>query len=741
MLALATMAGNLPAVEWQVATNGNDANPGTAAAPFRTIQHAAGLAQPGDVITVHAGVYRERVSPPRGGTSDTQRIVYRAAPGEAVEISGAEVVTNWVKLPHGVWKVTLPNSFFGNFNPFNDVIHGDWYRDKGYPIHTGAVYLNGRWLVEARHLDEVLSGVTPLWATLLDNPVLLNVEWLRPAVANAPRIPGPAFAGKRGTQNAPCAEGGECVGWITSGDWLRYEKIDFGARAELLEIRAASATDGGVIEIHRDGPDGELLGSCAVPNTGGWQAWKTFTARIRPTGGAQTICLTFEGFDPAASAPGLWLAQVDAANTTIWAQFPAVDPNRARVEINARRTVFYPEKTGVNYITVRGFKLCRAAPPWAPPTAEQMGLIGPHWSKGWIIESNVICYSSCSGISLGKFGDAWDNRCESAEGYVATINRALSNGWNKAAVGSHWVRGNEISHCEQSGIVGSMGAAFSVIEGNAIHDIHVRQQFTGAEMAGIKFHGGIDVQVRRNHIYHCCGGLWLDWMGQGARVSQNLFHDNISYDLFFEVDHGPILVDNNIFLSPTVLESRSRGVAFAHNLFGGTVNINAYDGRQTPFLLPHATAVAGYRDNPRGDDRWYNNIFAASADLSQYDSAPAPVAMAGNVFLSGARPSKFEKEPVAKAGFDPALKLIRNDAQVWLEMRLDPAWTAAAPHQTVTTALLGRAAVPNAAFEQPDGSPVCLNLDYFNEHRNEANPTPGPFENPSHEVRRLEVWP
>jgi hypothetical protein len=28
-------------------------------------------------------------------------------------------------------------------------------------------------------------------------------------------------------------------------------------------------------------------------------------------------------------------------------------------------------------------------------------LVGPHWSKGWIIENNVISHSVCSGISLG----------------------------------------------------------------------------------------------------------------------------------------------------------------------------------------------------------------------------------------------------------------------------------------------------------------------------------------------------
>ena len=44
----------------------------------------------------------------------------------------------------------------------------------------------------------------------------------------------------------------------------------------------------------------------------------------------------------------LWFAQVDASNTTIWAQFKGVNPNEQLVEINVRQTVFYPDKPGRN---------------------------------------------------------------------------------------------------------------------------------------------------------------------------------------------------------------------------------------------------------------------------------------------------------------------------------------------------------------------------------------------------------
>ena len=55
-------------------------------------------------------------------------------------------------------------------------------------------------------------------------------------------------------------------------------------------------------------------------------------------------------------------------------------------------------------------------------------------------------------------------------------------------------------------------------------------------MAGIKFHGAIDVEISRNHIYRTTLGIWLDWMAQGAHVTGNLLNGNHQCDLFIEVD-------------------------------------------------------------------------------------------------------------------------------------------------------------------------------------------------------------
>ena len=57
------------------AANASDKNPGTKAQPLKTIQAGANRAQPGDTVLVKAGIYREEVIPPRGGTSPEKPIV------------------------------------------------------------------------------------------------------------------------------------------------------------------------------------------------------------------------------------------------------------------------------------------------------------------------------------------------------------------------------------------------------------------------------------------------------------------------------------------------------------------------------------------------------------------------------------------------------------------------------------------------------------------------------------------
>ena len=343
-----------------------------------------------------------------------------------------------------------------------------------------------------------------------------------------------------------------------------------------------------------------------------------------------------------------WYAEQDFEKdqTVIYANFQGSDPNREETEISVRRNCFMPETNGINYITVSGLVFREAATQWAPPTAYQDGMIGPHWAKGWIIEDCEIYESKCSGISLGKYLQP-DNdnkwlRFKYKDGTQTErdcICQASYEGWDKEHIGSHIVRRCNIHDCGQTGIVGHLGGVFSLIEENHIHHINNKQTLIGAETGGIKMHAAIDVTIRKNHIHHCNRGLWLDWQAQGTRVTRNLFHDNcmgmdrsalsmdnpmmlfmgMGEDIFVEVSHGPTLIDNNVLLSERSLKLATQGVAVVHNLLAGSIAAvgtgtnNGTKGipspRYTPYHVPHGTKIAGFMTILHGDCRFYNNLF------------------------------------------------------------------------------------------------------------------------------------
>ncbi|MBT3193789.1 MAG: right-handed parallel beta-helix repeat-containing protein [Verrucomicrobia bacterium] len=585
-------------MEYHIALTGKDTNPGTAEEPLRSIQAGAERAQPGDIVTVHKGVYRERVDPPRGGASEEQRIIFQAAPGETVAIKGSEVITGWTHVHEQVWRITVPNAFFGAFNPFANQLSGDWFFPQGNTHHSGAVYLNDEAISEAFSLDEIFGSKRKQWLT----------------------------------------------------------------------------------------------------------------------------------------KPGPWEVE-------LWVNFGDANPNEELVEINTRQTVFYPSKPGINYITLRGFKLSQAATPWSPPTTEQIGLVGVNWSKGWVIEDNVITHSRCTGLTLGKYFDRDDAKISYGfNAHYQTVKRVLARGdWTKDNIGSHIVRNNHIAYCGQAGIVGSHGGAFCEITGNVIHDIHVGHRFGGFEQAGIKLHAPVDTTISNNLIFNCNMGIWLDWMTQGARISKNAMYDNHDWDLFVEISHGPCLVDNNILMSKVSLLDSAQGGAYVHNLFGGTVRQRPEAMRSTQYFKPHSAECVGEGKVLDGDDRFYNNLILEDGGLQSYDVNQEELWMAGNVFLGKAQPCRLENEPLCDATADNRFTIASTDSGITLELKLDSTWGKEGQRKLVTTERLGRTTLVGQGFENPDGSALEIDTDYFGASRNREDPFPGPFEIPE-TIESVQIW-
>ncbi len=637
--------------------------------PFKHINSAAQVAKPGDEVLVAPGVYREYVDPKYAGTEDA-RITYRSVEPLGAVITGGEPVKSWKLYQGNVWVCRINNGVFGSYNPYTTFVGGDWYFA---PVvrHTGAVYLNDRQLYETETLEECIKG----------------------------------------------------------------------------EVYAPS--------------------------------WEQEYSVYK------------------------WYTEQDGDDTVIYANFQGKDPNAENVEINVRRNCFMPSKTGVSYITFSGFNVNKAATTWAPPAAYQDGMVGPHWSKGWIIEDCEISNSKCAGISLGKYYDP-ENDHYFTHKHVKSptqmerdaVCRGQYHGWLKENVGSHIVRRCHIHHCEQAGIVGRMGCVFSIIEDNHIHNINNMQQLGGAEIAGIKLHAAIDVIFRRNHIHHSTMGIWCDWQAQGTRITQNLLHDNtqpdgvpmapgamMSQDIFIEVGHGPTLIDNNIMLSKASVRMATEGVALVHNLMlgaltavgGGTdMTVEGINQpRYTPYHIPHRTEVAGFMSILHGDDRFYNNIFIQNwqpeegeakedmgfmmrdnqvvgtdvfddyptydewianfemdkpADmmaLTKYHFAHLPVWAAGNAYFNGAKAWKKEQHNLVDTDHQIKVELEEKDGKYTLKTNLYD-YLDGMQGGVITSDVLGKAFEPEERYENPDGTAITFDSDYFGNHRGVA-PIPGPF--------------
>jgi len=624
--------GSLQAKEIHVSVSGDDMNTGTLQKPFRTINKAADVAQPGDVVTVHSGTYREWVKPARGGASALQPVIFRAATGENVFIKGSERINHWALDENGLWKIEIPESFFGQYNPFVLTIKGAWLTYGIDMYHRGGVFINDNPLLEKLSLDSVFH----------------------------------------------------------------------------------------------------------ISHT--------------------------------------WYTETQEGITSIWANFRGSDPNIELTEISLRECVFFPEITDVNFVTVDGFHIMHSSENWAPPGSHQKGAIGTNWGYGWVIENCTIADAKCVGICIGNVPGFVDKNIDvdkfehylipnvssfkdhpgykkDKKAFIAEMEmrsqRALQSLRNAPyadmhEIGRHIIRNNVILRCGQSGIAGEGGNKFSLIEGNFIEQTNYTRQFGGWETAAIKFHAPVDVVIRNNCIRGVYGipgeaafGIWLDWEAQGTRISGNVISGTDNHALYFEVSHGPILVDNNVIIGGGVLE-HSEGGIFTHNLFyqGKFVFVKEED-RITPYYTPHTVEVSGYAGIAMKDDKWFSNIFIGGGLQNMFE-APGYISDY-NIFLQGAEKSIYDENSLIDP-FDTKLEY-----QAFKSFELCFELNASVVNfdcPLITYDLIGKVTLPGMGIEHPDGSPITIDGDYF------ANPrgltgkvTAGPFLNIKEGKNNMVLWP
>lgn len=152
---------------YYVATSGADTNPGTLAAPFRTIQKAAAVAKAGDTVFVRAGTYRETVTPANSGLAGAP-IAFQPFNNEAVTVSGAVAVppAGWTQ-DGARWYTAWPGAYASATNQSDQV------------FVDGAMVDLARWPQETNHN--------------LSFPFTATVDRIVSAVDTGKQAPGPGY--------------------------------------------------------------------------------------------------------------------------------------------------------------------------------------------------------------------------------------------------------------------------------------------------------------------------------------------------------------------------------------------------------------------------------------------------------------------------------------------------------------------------------------------------------------------
>ncbi len=144
-----------------VSPSGNDSATGTSSSPWRTLGRAVAASPSGATIVLRAGTYHEDVEVPSG-----KRLTIQSAPGEAVWLSGSDVMTGWVA-SGGDWRKTgfTPSFSAGTLDPAlvtpDHPLAGD----------PDLAFINGRQLTQVATRTAVVPGTF-----FVDDPG--NVLWI-----------------------------------------------------------------------------------------------------------------------------------------------------------------------------------------------------------------------------------------------------------------------------------------------------------------------------------------------------------------------------------------------------------------------------------------------------------------------------------------------------------------------------------------------------------------------------------
>ena len=160
---------------WYVTPAGLDSNSGSKTKPFQTIQQAANVAKPGDVVYIGGGTYRETIKPLNSGTSAAPITFKPMNAKQAVVIDGTDPLGGFAEGTGGLWQTGAMNWDLGDGN--------------------NQLFSNGQMLPEARWPDNPMTSAglfQPNYATMSDASVGPGSGDMMTATISAPQLTQPA---------------------------------------------------------------------------------------------------------------------------------------------------------------------------------------------------------------------------------------------------------------------------------------------------------------------------------------------------------------------------------------------------------------------------------------------------------------------------------------------------------------------------------------------------------------------
>jgi hypothetical protein len=514
------------AAELHVSPNGDDANPGSADKPFKTINAAAQQAQAGDTVLVHAGTYRETVAPANSGVEGTP-IVYRPFENAPVIISGAEVITGWSK-DGDAWKAARPGDFYKSVYNYSDQVFAD-----------GTMLLQARW-PNTPH-DQLSYPQQATITTFLSKTRDQETRWTT-AVFEDDVCPfetiGKNLVGAKMTLQPSY----KAWSWTSTGTVEKTEATEAGGTRFTYKTRNDNGRDG--------------------------------KSEVYDVGAKYFVFDKKELLD----APGEWFH--DTATGQLYVRLPGdADPTLGKVTVEARARDFAFNLSEKAYITVQGFELfaCTLTTDdkactgigWQPDGRTNYpwrGSDGEHPLANHIVVDGVKAryvshYNDQSGDFFMTFGfntgivmGGRDNLIQNCDIQYSAGNGISLYGLRNKALRNH-IRDVSYNQQDCAGIT-THGGALKSYDLEIGHNTITRTGRSGLTLRNLynSTPGSGVTRIHHNDISqfmiqdHDGGGMYTFGIPSGfVRIDHNLVHDGYGSARGIYVDYGhEYVVDHNV---------------------------------------------------------------------------------------------------------------------------------------------------------------------------------------------------